>query len=205
MHAETKYISCSPLMNFSRTNYLWSFLCCCSGLSRLLCNEFPFSLGVALVYSPLCNEFSFSLSTVMSVISIEPRCWKCYGCANWYRRPLIFTILVAGWAPYFSMVNLFLVIANVPVQIKCHYHSSIYGHVTQILQNRALPMCVVVVSYAINRGILVVWSMFKGMPYAFYVLFAPGCLQCKRGEGDLLRIRYGGGSGGYQRSDHDKS
>ena len=56
-------------------------------------------------------------------------------------------------------------------------------------------MCVVVVSYAINRGILVVWSMFKGMPYAFYVLFAPGCLQCKRGEGDL-RIRYGGGSGG---------
>ena len=66
-------------------------------------------------------------------------------------------------------------------------------------------MCVVVVSYAINRGILVVWSMFKGMPYAFYVLFAPGCLQCKRGEGDLLRIRYGGGSGGYQRSDHDKS
>ena len=160
MHAETKYISCSPLMNFSRTNYLWSFLCCCSGLSRLLCNEFPFSLGVALVYSPLCNEFSFSLSTVMSVIIIEPRCWKCFCCANWYRRPLIFTILVAGWAPYFSMVNLFHVIANVPVQIKCHYHSSIYGHVTQILQNRALPMCVVGVSYAINRGILVVWSMF---------------------------------------------
>jgi len=122
----------------------------------------------------------------MSVIIIEPRCWKCYGCANWYRRPLIFTILVAGWAPYFSMVNLFHVIANVPVQIKCHIAITILLFMAMSLKfyKTGHSQCVLWLSYAINRGILVVWSMFKGIPYAYYVLFAHGCLQCKRGEGD---------------------
>jgi hypothetical protein len=64
--------------------------------------------------SPLRNEFPFSFSTVMSDLIIESLC-KCHGCVNCHRRPLIFTISMAGWAPYFSRVNMIHVIANVPL------------------------------------------------------------------------------------------
>ena len=76
------------------------------------------SYAAASVYSrSLCNEFPFSFSTVMSDLNIEPLCSKWHGCVNSYRGPLVSTISVAGWEPYFSRVNSIRVIANVPIQI----------------------------------------------------------------------------------------